>query len=129
MIVAEVKERTPYTLVSALSKFWENEIARMVDIESVFYQATTSGEQRWFVTILWLENGKFKHKNSYLVDLLKSARSAKETIDPDKDIKRMWTSSGWVYFHKFMSNSKSIIRFWKQYQSIQNKKYCELRVQ
>lgn len=61
----------------------------MVDIESMFYQATTSGEQRRFVTILWLENGKFKHKNSYLVDLLKSARSAKETIDPDKDIKRM----------------------------------------
>ena len=45
-------------IVGVLSRLWENEIALMSDIESMFYQVRVSEEHRRFLKFLWWKDGK-----------------------------------------------------------------------
>ena len=48
-------------IVGVLSRFRENEITLMVDIESMFYQVQVSEEHRRFLKFLWWKDGKYKN--------------------------------------------------------------------
>ena len=47
-------------IVGVLSRFQENEIALMADIESMFYQVQVSEEHRRFLKFLWWKDGNIK---------------------------------------------------------------------